>query len=112
MRRSVQLNGVSGLCITKLDVMDGLETVKICVDYRGAAGAFGLYDADALAACEPVYEELSGWQGVGAAATFDDLPPNAVRYLRRLEELLGVPVDIVSTGADRARTIVLRHPFD
>ncbi len=112
MRRSVQLNGISGLCITKLDVLDGLDTVKICVDYAGAPGPFGLYDADALDACQPVYEELPGWQGAGAASGFDQLPANAVRYLRRLEELLGVPVDMVSTGAERSRTAVLRNPFD
>jgi adenylosuccinate synthase len=115
MRRSIQLNGVSGLCITKLDVLDGLPVVKICTGYRRAGQPVDLlpFGAEDVAACEPLYEEWPGWTGstVGVRS-WDALPEPARRYLQRLAELVGAPIDMVSTGPDRDETILLRHPFD
>lgn len=115
LRRSIVNSSVSGLCITKLDVLDGLETVRICVGYEidGAPIAGLPVLVDRFADCRPVYEELPGWSGstVGATAN-SDLPDNAQKYLARIEELVDVPIDIISTGPDREHTIVLRHPFD
>jgi len=115
LRRSIVNSSVSGLCVTKLDVLDGLETVRICVGYEidgdPIAGLPVLVDR--FADCHPVYEELPGWSGstVGATAN-SDLPANAQKYLARIEELVEVPIDIISTGPDREQTIVLRHPFE
>jgi adenylosuccinate synthase len=115
LRRAVQVNSVSGLCITKLDVLDELARIKLCVGYRldGKELDAPPVDSDALARCEPVYEELPGWttSTVGLELV-EGLPPAARRYLERLEELVGAPVDIVSTGPDRRETIISRHPFD
>jgi adenylosuccinate synthase len=114
MRRSIQLNGVSGLCVTKLDVLDGLETVKICTGYRRAGEPVDLlpFGADDVATCEPLYEELPGWSDTTyGARSWDVLPAAAQRYLQRLSELVGAPIDMVSTGPDRDETILLRHPF-
>jgi adenylosuccinate synthase len=114
MRRSIQLNGVSGLCVTKLDVLDGLETVKICTGYRRAGQPVDLlpFGAEDVATCEPLYEELPGWSDTTfGARAWDVLPAAAQRYLQRLSELVGAPIDMVSTGPDRDETILLRHPF-
>ena len=114
LRRAVRVNSVSGLCMTKLDVLDGLETVKVCTSYRvGGEETTALpAGAEALASCEPVYEELPGWSGSTAGITsFEQLPEAARSYLKRIEELAGVPVDIISTGPDRDETIILRHPY-
>jgi adenylosuccinate synthase len=114
MRRSIQLNGVSGLCVTKLDVLDGLSSVKICTGYRRAGEPVDLlpFGAEDVATCEPVYEELPGWSDTTfGARSWDVLPAAAQRYLRRLSELVGAPIDMVSTGPDRDETILLRHPF-
>jgi adenylosuccinate synthase len=114
LRRAVRVNSVSGLCMTKLDVLDGLETVKVCTAYRvGGEETTALpAGAEALASCEPVYEELPGWSGSTAGITsFEQLPEAARSYLKRIEELAGVPVDIISTGPDRDETIILRHPY-
>ncbi len=114
MRRSIQLNGVSGLCVTKLDVLDGLETVRICTGYRRAGQPVDLlpFGADDVATCEPLYEELPGWSDTTfGARSWDVLPAAAQRYLQRLSELVGAPIDMVSTGPDRDETILLRHPF-
>ena len=114
MRRSIQLNGVSGLCVTKLDVLDGLPSVRICTGYRRAGQPVDLlpFGADDVAACEPLYEELPGWSGsTFGVRSRDALPPEARRYLERLSELVGAPIDMVSTGPDRDETILLRHPF-
>jgi adenylosuccinate synthase len=114
MKRSIQINGVSGLCITKLDVLDGAETLKICVGYKmdGKLSDILPVGAEELAMCEPVYEELPGWQEstVGVKA-YDKLPKAARAYLARVGKLCGVPIDLISTGPDRDETIVLRHPF-
>ena len=114
VRRAVQLNGVTGLCITKLDVLDGLETVRIATGYRcdGQLRELPPAGAERLAGCEPIYEELPGWkESTLGARRWDDLPPAARRYLDRLAELTGASIDIVSTGAERDDTIIRRHPF-
>ena len=115
LKRSIQINGVSGLCITKLDVMDGVETVRLGVGYRVGNTVSDILPlgAEAIAECEPIYEELPGWSDSTVGAEhLDQLPENARRYLDRLSEVCGVPIDVVSTGPDRRETIVLRHPFD
>jgi len=115
LKRSIQLNGVSGLCITKLDVLDGVEAVKICVGYEidGQLSDILPVGAEELQRCVPVYEELPGWKEstVGVKA-YPGLPKAARDYLQRIEELCAVPVDLISTGPERDETIVLRHPFD
>ncbi len=114
LRRSIINSSVSALCVTKLDVLDGLETVRICVGYEidGEPTAGLPVLVDRFADCEPVYEELPGWSGstVGATAN-SDLPDNAQKYLARIEALVEVPIDIISTGPDREQTIIKRHPF-
>lgn len=114
MRRSVVNNSISGLCVTKLDVLDGLDTLRICTAYRTAGGE--RHDlplgAEGYAECEPVYIDMPGWQESTVGITrWDDLPANAQAYLKKVEELVGVPVAMVSTGADRDHTIVLDDPF-
>ena len=115
LKRSIQLNGLSGLCITKLDVLDGVDAVKICVGYEleGNFSEILPVGAEELERCEPVYEELPGWMEstVGIRA-HDKLPPAARAYLKTIESLAGVPIDLISTGPDREETIVKRHPFE
>jgi adenylosuccinate synthase len=114
LKRSIQINGVSGLCVTKLDVLDGMEALQIGVGYRvnGAVSDILPVGAEALAECEPIYEEIPGWtQTTLGVRRYDDLPKQARAYLTRLAEVCGVPVDMISTGAEREDTIVLRHPF-
>jgi adenylosuccinate synthase len=115
LKRSVQLNGVSGLCVTKLDVLDGMDELKVCVGYYidGEWSELLPAGADDTARCRPHYEDLPGW----AASTvgmqrFEDLPAAARAYLARIEAICGVPIDIISTGPDRLQTIVRRHPFE
>ncbi|ACL71994.1 adenylosuccinate synthase [Thioalkalivibrio sulfidiphilus] len=115
LRRAVAINSISGLCVTKLDVLDGLETLQLCVGYRCGDAEFSVppAGADAFATCEPIYEEMPGWQESTLGVTRrEDLPVNALRYLERIQEIIGVPVDMISTGPDRDQTIVLRHPFE
>jgi adenylosuccinate synthase len=115
LRRSIINSSVSGLCVTKLDVLDELEAIQICVGYKidGKAIAGVPVIVDRFAECEPVYEEMPGWNSSTVGVTrFDDLPANARDYLARIEELAGVPVDIISTGPDREQTIIKQHPFD
>jgi len=115
LKRSIQINGISGLCVTKLDVLDGVETLQLGVGYRlnGEARDILPFGAEALAECEPVYEEIPGWsQSTVGLTRYEQLPQPAQRYLKRIEEVCGVPVDLISTGAERAQTIVRRHPFD
>jgi adenylosuccinate synthase len=115
LRRSVVHSSVTGLCITKLDVLDGLDTIQICIGYRMGEQVLSEPPmfADAFAEVEPVYEEYPGWsESTVGKTSFDSLPANAQAYLRRLESLVGVPLDIISTGPDRDETIMLRHPFD
>lgn len=115
MKRAIQINSISGLCLTKLDVLDGLETLKICVGYQDQDG--NIKDVPPMAAegyelITPIYEEMPGWsENTFGLQNFADLPANAVAYIKRLETLMGVPIDIVSTGPDRVETIVLRDPY-
>jgi adenylosuccinate synthase len=114
LRRSIVNSSVSGLCVTKLDVLDEFETIQICVGYTidGEAIAGLPVVVDRFAECKPVYEEWPGWQESTVGVTdCDDLPQKARDYLARIEELAGVPVDIISTGPDREQTIVKTHPF-
>ncbi|MBU4612592.1 adenylosuccinate synthase [Achromobacter sp. GG226] len=114
LKRSVRMNGISGLCITKLDVLDGLESIKLGVGYQmdGEFRDVLPYGANAVGRAEAVLEELPGWTESTVGITeYDKLPVNAQRYLERVAELCGVPIDLVSTGPDRMQTIVLRHPF-
>ncbi|MFQ5935483.1 MAG: adenylosuccinate synthase [Acidiferrobacterales bacterium] len=115
VRYASRINGVRGLCITKLDVLDGLDTVSLCVAYRLGDSKRDTppHSADQLARVEPIYEALPGWQqSTIGARTFEELPANARQYLRRLEQVTGISIDIISTGADRYETIIFRHPFD
>jgi adenylosuccinate synthase len=114
LRRAAQINSLTGLCITKLDVLDGMATLKLCTSYKydGQMLALPPLGADAIEKCEPVYEEMPGWtettQGIRDYAA---LPENAKKYLKRMEEIVGVPIDIISTGPERDETIILNHPF-
>ena len=115
LRRAHQINGFTGLCITKLDVLDGLDRIRLCTAYRcdGKTLEFAPSGADALERCEPVYEDMPGWsESTVGVKDYNKLPANARAYLKRLEEVTGTRIDIISTGADRAETIILRHPFD
>ena len=115
LRRTSEVNSISGICLTKLDVLDGLETVKICVAYKNADGVEieAPSDADSYVGLVPVYEEMPGWsESTIGATSMDQLPANARAYVKRVEELIGTPIDIVSTGPDRNETIVLRHPYE
>jgi len=115
LKRSIQLNGVSGLCITKLDVLDGVEAVKICIGYKleGTFSEILPVGAEELERCHPVYEELPGWmESTVGIKSYDKLPKAARDYLKRIESLAGVPIDLISTGPDRDETIVRRHPYD
>jgi adenylosuccinate synthase len=114
LKRSIQINGVSGLCVTKLDVLDGVEELKLCTGYRldGKLSDILPVGAEEIARCEPIYETMPGWRdSTVGVKSFDALPVNAQRYLARIEELCGVPADIISTGPDREETILRRHPF-
>jgi len=114
LKRSMIINGVSGLCITKLDVLDGLAEIEACVGYElnGRRVDILPLDADDITACVPVYERFAGWQESTAGATsWDTLPRAARNYLQRVSTLIGAPIDMVSTGPDREHTIVLRHPY-
>lgn len=114
LKRSIQINGVSGLCVTKLDVMDGMETIKLCTGYKLGDEISDILPvgAELLAECQPIYEEMPGWSdNTVGIKNYDALPENAKRYLRRIEEVCGAPIDIISTGPDREETIVLRHPY-
>ena len=114
VKHAIRINSISGICLTKLDVLDGLETVKICVGYRDADGSALTVpnDAEDWAQVVPVYEQLPGWsENTFGVKSIDDLPRAARHYISRLEELAGAPIDIVSTGPDRVETILLRHPF-
>ncbi|MFK8068193.1 MAG: adenylosuccinate synthase [Gammaproteobacteria bacterium] len=114
LRRSRQINSLSGLCMTKLDVLDGLETLKICIAYKYRDKQITTLPAgaDAIAECLPVYEEMPGWSGsTYGIQSWDALPIEAKNYLERLSEHTGAPISIVSTGPDRAETIVLDNPF-
>ena len=114
LRRSVQVNGTTGLCITKLDVLDGMPVVKLCTGYRyrGSTADILPFGAEEVAQCQPVYEEFAGWsESTYGVREWNELPASARRYLDRLAQVTGVPIDMVSTGPERDQTILLRHPF-
>ena len=114
LKRAIIINGVSGLCITKLDVLDTLAEIKVCIGYKlhGQDVDILPLDADDIAACQPVFETFPGWPGSTFGIThWDDLPANAKAYLLRVQQLIGAPIDMVSTGPDRDHTILLRHPY-
>lgn len=115
VRFAVRINSVSGICLTKLDVLDGLKTIRVCVGYKGQgdSASGSLMDIDSYKALEPIYEDLPGWtESTVGARSLDELPENARAYIRYIEAAIEVPVDIISTGPDRKETIILRHPFD
>ena len=114
LKRSIQINGVSGLCVTKLDVMDGMDEIQLCVGYRKDGVEYDIlpFGSENVAGCEPIYETIPGWtDSTFGVKRFEDLPANARAYLKRIEDICEAPIDIISTGPDRAETIVLRHPF-
>ncbi|MEE4380032.1 MAG: adenylosuccinate synthase [Candidatus Competibacteraceae bacterium] len=114
LRRSILNNSVTGLCVTKLDVLDGLDTIRLCVGYRYGDAELSTppLGAEAFAACEPIYQDLPGWQdSTVGVRRYQDLPENAKQYLKHMEEVTDTPIDIISTGPDRADTIVLNDPF-
>ena len=114
LRRSARINGLTGLCITKLDVLDGIDELQICTGYEldGKVVDMLPIGADDVARCKPIYERVAGWHdNTFGVQTWDGLPANAQHYLKRLEALCGVKIAIVSTGPERDETIVLEHPF-
>jgi adenylosuccinate synthase len=114
MRKSAKLNSLSGICLTKLDVLDGLEKIGICTAYRlgGEVTETAPLGADQYEQCQAIIEDMPGWEGTTAGITnFNDLPENAKTYINRLEELVGVKITIISTGPERDETIILEHPF-
>ena len=114
VKLAMRISSVSGICLTKLDVLDGLEYVKVCTGYAGVGEntSESLMDVDRFENLEPIYEKLPGWkESTVGAKSMDDLPENARSYIRFIEETVEVPVDIISTGPDREETIILRHPF-
>ena len=112
LKAAVQINSISGLCLTKLDVLDGLEEISICVSYTDADGNPMMGGAENYDDLHPVYETVPGWhESTLGAQSVDDLPQAARNYITKLEELVGAPIDIISTGPDRSETIVLRNPY-
>ncbi|MEK8046038.1 MAG: adenylosuccinate synthase [Burkholderiales bacterium PBB6] len=114
LKRSIIINGISGLCLTKLDVLDGLTEIKVCTGYQLGDQVLDILplDGDEIDACVPIYETFPGWEGSTFGITeWDKLPLNARRYLERVQEFIGAPIDMVSTGPDRDHTILLRHPY-
>lgn len=115
VRRAVQINSISGFCMTKLDVLDGFDELKICVGYKMPNGE--IVECSPLAAkdwegVEPIYETMPGWkENTFRVTKAEDLPEAARNYIKRIEQIVGVPVDILSTGPDRQETIILRDPF-
>jgi adenylosuccinate synthase len=114
LKRSAQVNGLSGMCITKLDVLDGLKELKLCTGYELDGEKIDILPmgADEIARCKPIYETLEGWSESTVGVTrYDALPANARRYLQRIEEVTGVPIHLISTSPDRDHTILMQHPF-
>ena len=114
LKRSAQVNGLSGLCITKLDVLDGIDELKLCTGYEldGHITDILPMGAEEIARCKPIYETMPGWSQTTVGVTkYDALPPAAQRYLKRIEEVTGVPIHMISTSPDRDHTILLRNPY-
>ena len=115
VKHAIRVNSINTICLTKLDVLDGLETIKVCVGYEDQNGnAINVpASADQFEKIRPVYKELPGWkESTFGAKKLEDLPENARAYIRFVEEAIGAPIDIISTGPDRVETIVLRHSFE
>lgn len=115
LRRSKQVNSLTGLCITKLDVLDGLDFIQICTgyEYKGEIRSIPPVGADAISECKPIYQEMPGWsESTSGITDYDALPKKAINYLNRLEALIEAPIDMISTGPDRIETMILRHPLD
>jgi adenylosuccinate synthase len=115
LRNAVNINSVSGICLTKLDVLDGLQTIQICTGYTCKDGkpVPNPVDSDDYEKLVPQYEEVPGWsESTLGAKTLEELPQAARDYIEKIEQVVGAPVDIISTGPDRVETIVLRHPFE
>ena len=115
LKRSIQINGITGMCITKLDVMDGMKEIKLCTEYTlpdGSTTDILPFGSDAVANCTPIYETMAGWtESTFGIKSYDALPENAKKYLKRIEEVCGAPIAIISTGPDREETILIQHPF-
>ena len=114
VRQAVKLGGIDGIALTKLDVLDGFETLKVCVGYRIDGANYDHLPALATlqARAEPIYESLEGWsESTGGARSWADLPASAVKYVRRIEELIGAPVALLSTSPEREDTIMVSDPF-
>ena len=114
LNHAIQINSVSGICLTKLDVLDGMEEIKICIGYKDAQGndVYSLNGSEDYEKVTPVYETMPGWsESTLGAQTIEQLPQAAINYIKRLEELMETPIDIVSTGPDRIETVVLRDPY-
>jgi adenylosuccinate synthase len=114
LKRSAQVNGLSGLCITKLDVLDGLTELKLCTAYEldGTTTDILPMGADDIARCKPIYETMPGWSDSTVGITdYAKLPPQARAYLERIAQVTGVPIHLISTSPDRDHTIMVRHPF-
>ncbi|MDY6982724.1 MAG: adenylosuccinate synthetase, partial [Pseudomonadota bacterium] len=114
VKLAIRINSMSGICLTKLDVLDGLDTVKVCVGYKGieTSSMSCLTSFESYNTLEPVYVDLPGWkESTFGARSLDDLPANARSYIKFIEEKIEAPVDIISTGPDRDETIILKHPF-
>ena len=114
LRQAVQINSISGLCLTKLDVLDGLEEIKICTGYEQPDGDSGTprFASEYYAEIKPIYESVPGWQdSTLGIQRYEELPANAQAYLEKITQTVGAPIDIISTGPDRAETIVLKDPF-
>ncbi|TXJ02988.1 MAG: adenylosuccinate synthase [Neisseriales bacterium] len=112
LKRAVQINGVSGICVTKLDVMDGMEEIKICVGYIRDGKEYDIlpFGSDLVVNCEPIYETMAGWsESTAGLKNYDELPENAKKYLKRIEEIIETPIDIISTGPDRVETILINN---
>ena len=114
LKRSAQVNGLTGLCITKLDVLDGLAELKLCTGYELDGEVIDILPmaAEEIARCKPIYETLPGWSHTTVGVVeYAKLPVEAQRYLKRIEDVTGVPIDMVSTSPDRDHTILLRNPY-
>ncbi len=115
LKRSIQINGLTGLCITKLDVLDGIKTIRLCVGYKLDGKTLDVLPrgAEAVARCEPIYEDFAGWSDSTVGITdWNKLPKTAQDYLKRVQEICGKPIAMVSTGPERDETILLQHPFE
>lgn len=116
LRQAIRINSISGLCLTKLDVLDGLDTIRICTGYRkvnGGASCDAPFGSDGYDLLEPVYEDLPGWSDSTAGVRrLEELPDAARNYIRTIEAAVEAPIDMISTGPDRGETIILRNPFD